>query len=92
MRLEAGVDENLLRFLRLIIEALEEKAPAALPPEREVELRELLLTMELSEKLKVEKPKPGVDWGRHLPLLLTLAVVIAALIAALLGVDVRSLL
>lgn len=84
------MDENLLRLLRGMLEAIEEKAPGQ--AEREVELRELLLTMELSEKLKVEKPKPGVDWGRHLPLLLTLAVVIAALIAALLGVDVRSLL
>lgn len=67
------------------------------PGDREVtELRELLLTMELTDKLKPKpsqpKPSASVDWWRLAPLLLTLALILAAVAAALLGVDPRSLL
>lgn len=68
------------------------------PTDRElVELRELLLTMELTDKLKppppASKPRPpSIDWWRLMPLLLTLALILAAVVASLLGVELGSLL
>ncbi|MBW7916344.1 MAG: hypothetical protein H3C53_06615 [Trueperaceae bacterium] len=57
-------------------------------------LRELLLTMELTSKLKPAPVKAAVsvDWWRFLPLLLTLGLLLVAIVAALLGVDLGGLL
>lgn len=72
-----------------------EKLTGARPADRDIAaLRELLLTMELSEKLKptTKPPAASIDWWRYLPLLLTLALILAATIAALLGVDLGGIL
>lgn len=83
-------------FNRRVLDQLE-KLTGARPADREIaELRELLLTMELTGKLKPPPtPKPSataVDWWKLLPLLLTLALILAATIAALLGVEIGGIL
>ena len=82
-------------FNRRVLDQLE-KLTGARPADREIaELRELLLTMELTGKLKpppTPKPSATVDWWKLLPLLLTLALILAATIAALLGVEIGGIL
>ncbi len=82
-------------FNRRVLDQLE-KLTGARPADREIaELRELLLTMELTGKLKpppTPKPSTAVDWWKLLPLLLTLALILAATIAALLGVEIGGIL
>lgn len=85
-------NDQLLRLLRGIVERLESKAEGV-GERTEVQLRELLLALELSTKLRPKAAtSAAVDWQKHLPLLLLLAVIVAAVVAAALGVDVRSLL
>lgn len=89
------MDGELLEFLREVVERIEAKQDAAEDQTGdEVSLREKLLMLELSWKLKGRDApaRPGVDWSTHLPLLLALAVLVAAAVAAALGVDVRRLL
>lgn len=81
-------------FNRRLLDQIE-KLAGARPVDREiVELRELLLTMELTDKLKSPAPKPSssIDWWKVLPVLLTIALLLAAIVAALLGVDLGRLL
>lgn len=81
-------------FNRRVLDQLE-KLAGARPADREIAaLRELLLTMELSSKLKppAVKAPVSVDWWRLLPLLLTLSLLLAAIVAALVGVDLGGLL
>lgn len=89
------MDDLQREFNRRTLQLLE-RLTGAEPADRElVELRELLLTMELTDKLKpaaAKPPAPAVDWWRLLPLLLTLALILSAVVAALLGVDLGSLL
>lgn len=87
------MDDLQLQFNRRVLERVAELS-GELPVDRElVELRELLLTMELTQRMRpASKPPASVDFWKLVPLLLSLAVVLAAVVAALLGVDVRSLL
>ena len=87
------MDDLQLQFNRRVLERVAELS-GELPADREqVELRELLLTMELTKRMRPPpKASPGVDFWKLVPLLLSLALVLAAVAAALLGVDVRSLL
>lgn len=87
------MDDLQLQFNRRVLERVAELS-GELPVDRElVELRELLLTMELTQRMRpASKPPAGLDFWKLVPLLLSLAVVLAAVVAALLGVDVRSLL
>lgn len=87
------VDDLQLQFNRRVLDRMAELS-GELPADRElVELRELLLTMELTQRMRPPaKPPPSLDFWKLVPLLLTLALVLAAVAAALLGVDVRSLL
>lgn len=87
--------ELLLRLIRKVVERLETKAPAGADQTGdEVQLREMLLALEISLKFrpKPATPKAAVDWSKHLPLLLVLAVILAAVVASALGLDVRGLL
>jgi len=89
------MDDLQREFNRKIL-ALAERLTGSRPQDREIaELRELLLTMELTGKLKpppTPKPSTAVDWWKLLPLLLTLALILAATIAALLGVEIGGIL
>lgn len=90
------MDDLQLQFNRRVLDRVAELS-GELPVDRElVELRELLLTMELTQRMRPppspSKPAPSLDFWKLVPLLLTLALVLAAVAAALLGVDVRSLL
>ncbi len=89
------MDDLQREFNRKIL-ALAERLTGSRPQDREIaELRELLLTMELTGKLKpplTPKPSATVDWWKLLPLLLTLALILAATIAALLGVEIGGIL
>lgn len=89
-------DEKLLDFLREVVERIEAKADADSDQTGdEVTLREKLLMLEVGWRLKAREAapaKPSVDWSKHTPLLLTLALVVALAVAAALGVDVRSVL
>lgn len=81
-------------FNRRVLDQLE-KLTGTRPVDRDLaELRELLLTMELTDKLKSPPPKSGssIDWWKVLPVLLTIALLLAAIVAALLGVDLGRLL
>lgn len=81
-------------FNRRVLDQLE-KLTGARPADRDIaELRELLLTMELTGKLRplTAKPTATVDWWKVLPLLLTLGLLLAAIVAALLGVELGGLL
>jgi len=80
-------------FNRRVLDQLE-KLTGARPADRDIAaLRELLLTMELTGKLRPPtKPTPNVDWWKILPLLLTLGLLLAAIVAALLGVEIGGLL
>lgn len=90
------MDDLQLQFNRRVLDRVAELS-GELPVDRElVELRELLLTMELTQRMRPppspSTPAPSLDFWKLVPLLLTLALVLAAVAAALLGVDVRSLL
>lgn len=88
------MNELQREFNRRVLEQLERLAGAR-PADRDLAaLRELLLTMELTSKLKPAPVKAAVsvDWWRFLPLLLTLGLLLAAIVAALLGVDLGGLL
>lgn len=82
-------------FNRRVLDQLE-KLRGTRPVDRDLaELRELLLTMELTDKLKapaVAKAGAAIDWWKILPVLLTIALLLAAIVAALLGVDLGRLL
>lgn len=80
-------------FNRQLLDLVEDLSGAS-PVDRKIgELRELLLTMELTDKLKATAPKPNpIDWWKVLPILLTIALLLAAIVAALLGVDLGRLL
>lgn len=92
------MDDLQREFNRRVLLILERLTGVATSDREVLELRELQLTMELTDKLKSKPapapPGPGasVDWWKLTPLLLTLALVLAAVVAALLGVDLRSLL
>lgn len=90
------MDDLQREFNRRTLQILERLLGVATSDRELLELRELLLTMELTDKLKSRQPPPkpsaNVDWWKLAPLLLTLALVLAAVVAALLGVDLRSLL
>lgn len=92
------MDDLQREFNRRTLQLLE-RALGVEPADRDlVELRELLLTMELTDKLRpppgaAPKPAPpAIDWWRLMPLLLTLALILAAVVASLLGVELGSLL
>lgn len=61
-------------------------------------MRDLLMALELSRRFD-ESPQPplskggflaNVEWGKLLPLLLALGVVLAVIVAEILGVDVKK--
>jgi len=80
-RKERGEDLEL-ELLRRIVGRLEK-----LEGEEDAEAQRLLIRLEVSRLLPSERE---VDWGRLLPLLLSLGVVLAVIIAHLLGADVRG--
>jgi hypothetical protein len=79
------------QILKRITERLERLEGVSREEQDRSELRSLISALELSRRAAAGRPKRGpIDWPKLLPLVLALAVLLAAIAAALLGVDVRS--
>lgn len=79
-----------IEILERIVTQLERLNGAA-PQNSELrELRDRLIALKVVRQLDREA-RPTLDWAKLVPLGMLLAVLLAAIVAALLGVDVRNL-
>lgn len=90
------VSDLHLELLKRIINHLERQAGISRDDQELRELREMVQALELTRRLQTQRrrlPIPTeVDWGRLAPLLIVLAILLAAIAAGLLGVKVEDLL